>query len=44
MDNKRTSVIIADAEYIDSVAFNLIVNFERMIVPPHSTGGYGAMG
>ncbi|NPD80920.1 hypothetical protein HPS57_02875 [Prevotella sp. PINT] len=31
MDNKRTSVIIADAEYIDSVAFNLIVNFERMI-------------
>ena len=25
------NVIIADAEYIDSVAFNLIVNFERMI-------------
>lgn len=31
MENKRTSVIIADAEYIDNVAFNLIVNFERMI-------------
>lgn len=31
------NVIIADAEYIDSVAFNLIVNFERMIgrhIPP----------
>ena len=25
------SVIIADADYVDSVAFNLIVNFERMI-------------
>lgn len=25
------NVIIADADYIDSVAFNLIVNFERMI-------------
>lgn len=25
------NVIIADAEYIDTVAFNLIVNFERMI-------------
>lgn len=25
------NVIIADAEYVDSVAFNLIVNFERMI-------------
>lgn len=25
------NVIIADAEYIDNVAFNLIVNFERMI-------------
>ena len=32
-----TNVIIADAEYIDNVAFNLIVNFERMIgrhIPP----------
>lgn len=31
--NERWSenVIIADGEYIDSVAFNLIVNFERMI-------------
>lgn len=31
------NVIIADAEYIDSVAFNLIVNFERMLdrrIPP----------
>lgn len=31
------NVIIADAEYIDNVAFNLIVNFERMIgrhIPP----------
>lgn len=25
------NVIVADAEYIDNVAFNLIVNFERMI-------------
>ena len=25
------NVIIADADYIDSVAFNLTVNFERMI-------------
>ncbi len=25
------NVIIADADYIDSVAFNLIVNFERML-------------
>ena len=25
------NVIIADADYIDRVAFNLIVNFERMI-------------
>ena len=25
------NVIIADADYIDKVAFNLIVNFERMI-------------
>jgi hypothetical protein len=25
------NVIIADADYVDSVAFNLIVNFERMI-------------
>ncbi|MCM1079796.1 MAG: hypothetical protein NC344_08910 [Bacteroidales bacterium] len=31
MDKKCTSVIIADAEYIDNVAFNLIVNFERII-------------
>ncbi len=31
------NIIIADADYIDSVAFNLIVNFERMIgrqIPP----------
>lgn len=31
------NVIIADADYIDRVAFNLIVNFERMIgrpIPP----------
>ncbi len=31
------NVIIADADYIDSVAFHLIVNFERMIgrrIPP----------
>lgn len=31
------NVIIADADYIDKVAFNLIVNFERMInrrIPP----------
>lgn len=31
------NIIIADAEYIDKVAFNLIVNFERMInrlIPP----------
>lgn len=31
------NVIIADADYIDSVAFNLIVNFERMLdrrMPP----------
>ena len=25
------NVIIADADYIDKVAFDLIVNFERMI-------------
>lgn len=25
------NIIIADADYVDSVAFNLIVNFERMI-------------
>lgn len=33
MDNEKWSenVIIADADYIDKVAFNLIVNFERMI-------------
>ncbi len=36
MDNKETNrwsenVIIADGEYIDKVAFDLIVNFERMI-------------
>ena len=32
-DNIKWSenVIIADADYIDNVAFNLIVNFERMI-------------
>lgn len=32
-----SSVIIADADYVDKVAFNLIVNFERMIgrpIPP----------
>lgn len=31
------NVILADADYIDSVAFNLIVNFERMLgrrIPP----------
>jgi hypothetical protein len=28
------NVIIADADYIDNVAFNLIVNFERMIGRP----------
>lgn len=31
------NVIIADADYVDSVAFNLIVNFERMLdrrIPP----------
>lgn len=31
------NVIIADADYVDKVAFNLIVNFERMIgrhIPP----------
>lgn len=31
------NIIIADADYIDKVAFNLIVNFERMIgrmIPP----------
>ena len=31
------NVIIADADYIDHVAFNLIVNFERMLmrrIPP----------
>lgn len=36
MDNKETNrwsenVIIADGDYIDKVAFDLIVNFERMI-------------
>ena len=25
------NIIIADADYVDSVAFNLIVNFERML-------------
>lgn len=30
-DKWSENVIIADGEYIDSVAFNLIVNFERMI-------------
>ena len=25
------NVILADADYVDRVAFNLIVNFERMI-------------
>ena len=32
-DNVKMSenIIIADADYVDSVAFNLIVNFERMI-------------
>jgi len=32
-DNIRWSenVVIADADYVDSVAFNLIVNFERML-------------
>lgn len=38
-DNIKWSenVIIADADYIDNVAFNLIVNFERMLdrrIPP----------
>lgn len=31
------NIILADADYVDSVAFNLIVNFERMIgrrIPP----------
>ena len=27
----RENVILADAEYIDKVAFNIIVNFERML-------------
>lgn len=39
MNNKQTentedwceNVIVVDADYVDSVAFNLIVNFERMI-------------
>ena len=32
-DNVKMSenIIIADADYVNSVAFNLIVNFERMI-------------
>ena len=30
------NVIIADADYIDKVAFDLIVNFERMINPASS--------
>ncbi len=39
MQNVKWSenVIIADADYIDKVAFGLIVNFERMIgrrIPP----------
>ena len=25
------NVVLADADYVDTVAFNLIVNFERMI-------------
>ena len=36
MNNKR-SVIVADADYIDKAAFNLTVNFERMLgrrIPP----------
>lgn len=35
--NLRENVIIADADYIDKVAFDLIVNFERMLgrrIPP----------
>ena len=28
------NIIIADADYMDSVAFDLIVNFERMINRP----------
>ena len=31
------NVIVADADYVDDVAFNLIVNFERMLgrrIPP----------
>lgn len=38
--NGFENVIIADADYIDRVAFNLIVNFERMImrrIPPADT-------
>ncbi|MBP5339218.1 MAG: hypothetical protein J6Z14_07960 [Prevotella sp.] len=31
MDNWTENVIIADGDYIDRVAFNLIVNFERML-------------
>lgn len=39
LENVRWSenVIVVDADYVDSVAFNLIVNFERMIgrrIPP----------
>lgn len=31
MNKNSENVIIVDADYVDSVAFNLIVNFERMI-------------
>ena len=33
------NVIIADADYIDRVAFDLTVNFERMINPRIHRGG-----
>ena len=35
--NWSENIIIADANYVDNVAFNLIVNFERIIerrIPP----------
>ena len=35
--NMSENIIIVDGDYIDRVAFNLIVNFERMLnrkIPP----------
>ncbi len=35
--NEYENIIVADADYVDKVAFNLIVNFERMLmrrIPP----------